>query len=304
MTNFIIIIFNFRTSPNIWIPSSEKVMEPKDLSLKIKTENYLTQPKFEQEFSFYNSKQKGGGSNNKQHSEPRDVTNLTPRGQFKQQQQQTSSMVEGSARRSSAFVPVAPSNYLLSNTPNFFLPSPTTSTNLAHLLPTTGLYGVQQQQHDCLTGLSARSTQILTSQLQSNRDVVQQSNFQNKSNKKAAGGNNKTKGSRTCLESGSPSSSNNTNNNINNRKRKSSSSGSESFSCSNTSNSKPVPENVMKKRRLAANARERRRMDMLNKGFDRLRTVLPGLGPERQLSKYETLQMAQSYISELQDLLD
>jgi hypothetical protein len=67
---------------------------------------------------------------------------------------------------------------------------------------------------------------------------------------------------------------------------------------------KPIPETVMKKRRLAANARERRRMDMLNKGFDRLRTVLPGLGPERQLSKYETLQMAQSYISELQELLD
>jgi hypothetical protein len=66
---------------------------------------------------------------------------------------------------------------------------------------------------------------------------------------------------------------------------------------------KPVPDQVMKKRRLAANARERRRMDMLNKGFDRLRTVLPGLGPERQLSKYETLQMAQSYISELNDLL-
>ena len=60
---------------------------------------------------------------------------------------------------------------------------------------------------------------------------------------------------------------------------------------------------VVKKRRLAANARERRRMDMLNKGFDRLRRVLPGLGPERQLSKYETLQMAQSYISELTDLL-
>ena len=38
-------------------------------------------------------------------------------------------------------------------------------------------------------------------------------------------------------------------------------------------------------------------------GFDRLRTVLPGLGPERQLSKYETLQMAQSYISELNELL-
>ena len=71
----------------------------------------------------------------------------------------------------------------------------------------------------------------------------------------------------------------------------------------NRSQNKPVPDQVLKKRRLAANARERRRMDMLNKGFDRLRTVLPGLGPERQLSKYETLQMAQSYISELTELL-
>ena len=69
------------------------------------------------------------------------------------------------------------------------------------------------------------------------------------------------------------------------------------------SQNKAVPDQVLKKRRLAANARERRRMDMLNKGFDRLRTVLPGLGPERQLSKYETLQMAQSYISELTELL-
>lgn len=73
---------------------------------------------------------------------------------------------------------------------------------------------------------------------------------------------------------------------------------------SDSSNAAVVPEVVMKKRRLAANARERRRMDMLNKGFDRLRGVLPGLGPERQLSKYETLQMAQSYISELSDLLE
>lgn len=72
---------------------------------------------------------------------------------------------------------------------------------------------------------------------------------------------------------------------------------------SKTATGKAVPEQTLKKRRLAANARERRRMDMLNKGFDRLRGVLPGLGPERQLSKYETLQMAQSYISELSDLL-
>ena len=65
-----------------------------------------------------------------------------------------------------------------------------------------------------------------------------------------------------------------------------------------------LPESVMKKRRLAANARERRRMDLLNQGFDRLRKVLPGLGSETQLSKYETLQMAQEYINQLTQILD
>ena len=65
-----------------------------------------------------------------------------------------------------------------------------------------------------------------------------------------------------------------------------------------------MSESVLKKRRLAANARERRRMDLLNQGFDRLRTVLPGLGPETQLSKYETLQMAQEYIHQLAQLLE
>ena len=87
---------------------------------------------------------------------------------------------------------------------------------------------------------------------------------------------------------------------------KSSPSSSLGSSLGSSSGSSPpvvLSEHVMRKRRLAANARERRRMDMLNKGFDRLRGVLPGLGPERQLSKYETLQMAQSYISELTDLL-
>ena len=64
-----------------------------------------------------------------------------------------------------------------------------------------------------------------------------------------------------------------------------------------------LTDSVMKKRRLAANARERRRMDLLNQGFDRLRGVLPGLGADNQLSKYETLQMAQEYIRELTQLL-
>lgn len=60
---------------------------------------------------------------------------------------------------------------------------------------------------------------------------------------------------------------------------------------------------VLRRRRVAANARERRRMQNLNKAFDRLRGHLPSLGADRQLSKYETLQMAQTYIAALYELL-
>lgn len=63
------------------------------------------------------------------------------------------------------------------------------------------------------------------------------------------------------------------------------------------------PGDVMRKRRLAANARERRRMNSLNGAFDRLRDVVPSLGNDRKLSKFETLQMAQTYISALYELL-
>lgn len=66
---------------------------------------------------------------------------------------------------------------------------------------------------------------------------------------------------------------------------------------------KYVSSTVVRKRRLAANARERRRMQNLNMAFDKLRRHLPSLGNDRQLSKYETLQMAQSYITALCDLL-
>lgn len=66
---------------------------------------------------------------------------------------------------------------------------------------------------------------------------------------------------------------------------------------------KMVPPVVKKKRRLAANARERRRMQNLNQAFDRLRQYLPSLGNDRQLSKHETLQMAQTYITALCELL-
>ncbi|CAG2163955.1 unnamed protein product, partial [Oppiella nova] len=64
-----------------------------------------------------------------------------------------------------------------------------------------------------------------------------------------------------------------------------------------------APVVVLKKRRLAANARERKRMHSLNTAFDRLREVVPGIGDDSKLSKYETLQMAQQYILALNELL-
>lgn len=76
-----------------------------------------------------------------------------------------------------------------------------------------------------------------------------------------------------------------------------------SSSSSTRRRGKCVNSTIVRKRRLAANARERRRMQNLNKAFDKLRTYLPSLGNDRQLSKYETLQMAQSYITALYDLL-
>ncbi|XP_066430992.1 transcription factor ATOH1 [Eleutherodactylus coqui] len=60
---------------------------------------------------------------------------------------------------------------------------------------------------------------------------------------------------------------------------------------------------VQKQRRLAANARERRRMHGLNHAFDQLRNVIPSFNNDKKLSKYETLQMAQIYINALSDLL-
>ncbi|KAG8454197.1 hypothetical protein GDO86_000727 [Hymenochirus boettgeri] len=63
------------------------------------------------------------------------------------------------------------------------------------------------------------------------------------------------------------------------------------------------PGGVQKQRRLAANARERRRMHGLNHAFDQLRNVIPSFNNDKKLSKYETLQMAQIYINALSDLL-
>ncbi|KAL7648517.1 UNVERIFIED_CONTAM: hypothetical protein RMT77_000423 [Armadillidium vulgare] len=66
---------------------------------------------------------------------------------------------------------------------------------------------------------------------------------------------------------------------------------------------KVVGNDILRKRRLAANARERRRMNGLNDAFERLREVVPALGNDRKLSKFETLQMAQTYIAALSELI-
>ena len=66
---------------------------------------------------------------------------------------------------------------------------------------------------------------------------------------------------------------------------------------------RPPSPHILKKRRVAANTRERRRMNGLNDAFERLRDVIPSLGSDHKLSKYETLQMAQTYIGSLASLL-
>ena len=55
-------------------------------------------------------------------------------------------------------------------------------------------------------------------------------------------------------------------------------------------------------KRLSANARERKRMNKINCGYDKLRRVLPGTN--EKLSKIEALQAAQSYILYLYQLLE
>ena len=67
---------------------------------------------------------------------------------------------------------------------------------------------------------------------------------------------------------------------------------------------RPPSPAILRKRRLAANTRERRRMNGLNDAFERLREVIPSLGSDHKLSKFETLQMAQTYIGSLTALLE
>merc|ERR1712020_751500 len=65
----------------------------------------------------------------------------------------------------------------------------------------------------------------------------------------------------------------------------------------------PPSPSILRHRRDAANARERKRMNGLNDAFERLREVVPNLNSEQKLSKIETLLMAQTYITALAKLI-
>ena len=67
---------------------------------------------------------------------------------------------------------------------------------------------------------------------------------------------------------------------------------------------RPPSPSVLKHRREAANARERKRMNGLNDAFERLREVVPNLTTEQKMSKIETLHMAQTYIKALAGMIE
>ena len=67
---------------------------------------------------------------------------------------------------------------------------------------------------------------------------------------------------------------------------------------------RPPSPAILKQRREAANARERKRMNGLNDAFERLREVVPNLTTEQKMSKIETLHMAQTYIKALASLIE
>ena len=62
---------------------------------------------------------------------------------------------------------------------------------------------------------------------------------------------------------------------------------------------KMLPPEIRGKRRQAANARERKRVNKITDAFERLREHVPNLIKDRKLSKFETLQMAMAYIDAL-----
>jgi atonal protein 1/7 len=60
---------------------------------------------------------------------------------------------------------------------------------------------------------------------------------------------------------------------------------------------------VLQQRRLAANARERKITNKINFAFNMVRKVLPGF-EDREISKYEAIQLAQDYIKQLVEVLE
>ena len=66
----------------------------------------------------------------------------------------------------------------------------------------------------------------------------------------------------------------------------------------------PPSPSILRHRRDAANARERKRMNGLNDAFERLREVVPNLNSDQKMSKIETLLMAQTYIRALARLIE
>merc|ERR1712008_315950 len=66
----------------------------------------------------------------------------------------------------------------------------------------------------------------------------------------------------------------------------------------------PPSPSILRCRRDAANARERKRMNGLNDAFERLREVVPNVNTEQKMSKIETLLVAQTYIKALAKLMD
>ena len=63
------------------------------------------------------------------------------------------------------------------------------------------------------------------------------------------------------------------------------------------------PIEILQQRRLAANARERKRANKINFAFNRLRKVLPGFS-DREISKFEAIQLARDYIAQLSSMLE
>jgi len=66
---------------------------------------------------------------------------------------------------------------------------------------------------------------------------------------------------------------------------------------------KILTEDEKRQKRLDANDRERERMGKLNTAFDSLRHLLPKHGNDRELSKFETIQIAKNYIRALNEML-